>query len=185
MLPLTQVLMALFFGWFPVSPAGGMCHSRDSSGSLWALYFLHMDSHLQSESCTSAASFHHCSISQYCHTANIRCADPALCCILHFTSIQGKLPHCSCEVLTCLLPLAQTGPCYSLQPAEGWLFHWSESPSYPADHTAQIELWMAVRTPVKRKRKRGRKYIKEWGGWNLKLRLFWGWGINNNKWVVF
>lgn len=103
----------------------------------------------------------------------------------HFTSIQGKLPHCSCKVLTCLLPLAQTGPCYSLQPAEGWLFHRSESPSYPADHTAQIEWWMAVRTPVKRKGKRGRKYIKEWGGWNLKLRLFWGWGINNNKWVVF
>lgn len=86
MLPLTQVLMALFFGWFPVSPAGGMCHSRDSSGSLWALYFLHMDSHLQSESCTSAATFHHCSISQYCHTANIRCADPALCMLLHTTN---------------------------------------------------------------------------------------------------
>lgn len=79
MLPLTRGLMALFFGWFPISPAEGMCHSRDSSGSLWALSFLHMDSHLQSESCTSAAGFHHCSISQCCHTACMRRADLALC----------------------------------------------------------------------------------------------------------
>ena len=40
-----------------LSPAVGMCHSRDSSGSLWALYFLCMGSHLQSECRTSAAAF--------------------------------------------------------------------------------------------------------------------------------
>lgn len=89
-----------------------------------------------------------------------------------FTSIQGELPHSSCNVLTCLLPLAQTGLCYSLQPAEGWQFHRSESPSCPADHTAQIEWWMAVRTPAKQERKRGRKYIKEWRGWRA---ANWNW----------
>lgn len=100
-----------------------------------------------------------------------------------FTSIQGELPHSSCNVLTCLLPLAQTGLCYSLQPAEGWQFHRSESPSCPADHTAQIEWWMAVRTPAKQEREKIYQRMAGLESCKLKLRLFWG--INCNKWGGF
>lgn len=113
MLPLTRAVMALFFGWFPISPAVGMCHSRDSSGSLWALYFLHMDSHLQSESRTSAAGFQHRSISQCCHTANTRCADPAFCMQLIWMYETACLSKTAADNFTTLSHKKTWIKCYS------------------------------------------------------------------------
>lgn len=76
-----------------LSPAVGMCHSRDSSGSLWVLYFLSMGSHLQSESRTSAAGFRHRSRLSVVVILRLICADPALCGQLiwiYETSCLGK-----------------------------------------------------------------------------------------------
>lgn len=67
-------------------------HWRYGPGSLWSFYFLHMNSHLQSKSCTLAAGFllrfiHLCS-----HTDSIRFRWP---CALHSLNVWDSVRKCA------------------------------------------------------------------------------------------